>query len=255
MMANRSQEVLVDGQFGPRAESYVTSAVHSQGEDLQSLAGLIGNRPDAVALDLGCGGGHAAFRLSPMVKRVIAYDLAEAMVSVTQTEARKRGLTNVEVQQGVAERLPYDDASFDIVVSRYSTHHWHDAAAGLREARRVLKPGGTAVFMDVFAPGIALLDTWLQSLELLRDSSHVRNYSLAEWHGMLGKAGFGPAATHCYRVALQFRSWIERMNTPSHHVTAIRALQSIAPVDVLHYFEMQSDGTFTVDSMLMLMSG
>jgi hypothetical protein len=45
------------------------------------------------------------------------------------------------------------------------------------------------------------------------------------------------------------------MNTPAHSVTAIRALQSIAPEDVLRYFEVQGDGTFTVDSMLMQMTG
>lgn len=252
-MSTRSQETLVDDQFGPRAASYVTSAVHSRGEDLEALADLIGDRPDAVALDLGCGGGHAAFRLAPKVKQVIAYDLSEAMVNVVRAEGQRRGVVNLQVQQGVAERLPYPDASFDIVVSRYSTHHWHDVNGGLREARRVLKPGGSAVFMDVFTPGVPLLDTWLQSLELLRDSSHVRNYTLAEWHGMLERAGFGPAAVRRYRVTLEFRSWIERMHTPAHHVTAIRALQSGAPQDVSRYFEMQSDGTFTVDSMLMQM--
>jgi ubiquinone/menaquinone biosynthesis C-methylase UbiE len=254
-MSTRSQETLVDGQFGPRAASYLTSAVHARGEDLEHLAQLIGHRPDAVALDLGCGGGHAAFRLAPMVRKVIAYDLSAAMVDATRAEGRKRGFANFEVHQGVAEKLPYQDASVDIVVSRYSTHHWHDASAGLREARRVLKPGGLAVFMDVFAPGVALLDTWLQSIELLRDSSHVRNYTLAEWHGMLESAGFGPAAVRRYRVQLQFRSWIERMNTPAPCVTAIRALQTTAPDDVVRHFEMQSDGTFTVDSMLMQMNG
>ena len=254
-MSTRSQETVVDDQFGPRAASYVTSAVHSAGEDLQSLRNIIGKRPNAVALDLGCGGGHAAYLLAPLVRQVTAYDLSEAMTEVTRTEAQRRGLTNLEVQKGVAERLPYADASFDIVVSRYSTHHWRDAGLGLREARRVLRPGGLAVFMDVFAPGAVLLDTWLQSLELLRDSSHVRNYNLAEWHDLLAVAGFGPVTSRCYRVTLQFQSWIVRMNTPSHHVTAIRALQVSAPIDVLRYFEIQADGTFTVDSMLMLTSG
>ncbi len=250
-MSSRSQETLVDAQFGPRAAAYVTSAVHARGEDLEALAELIGDRPEADALDLGCGGGHAAFRLAPLVRHVTAYDLSPAMVGVVRTEAASRGLANLDADQGVAERLPYPDARFDIVVSRYSAHHWHDAGAGLREARRVLKPGGLAVFMDVFAPGVPLLDTWLQSLELLRDSSHVRNYSLAEWHRMLEAAGFGPAATRRYRIFMQFRSWIERMNTPAHHVTAIRALQAAAPEDVRRYFEIKDDGSFTMDSMLM----
>lgn len=254
-MSTRTQETLVDDQFGPRAASYVTSVVHSRGEDLDALRILIGRRPDDRVLDIGCGGGHTALLLAPLVRHVTACDLSQAMVDVTRAEAHARGIANLTVHQGVAERLPYGDAAFDVVVSRYSVHHWHDAPGGLAEARRVLKPGGVAVFMDVVAPGVPLLDTWLQSIELLRDTSHVRNYSLAEWNGMLRSAGFGPAVTQCYRVTLQFGAWIERMNTPAHHVTAIRALQSAAPREVSRHFEIQGDGTFTVDSMMMHMPG
>jgi SAM-dependent methyltransferase len=254
-MSIRTQETVVNDQFGPQAASYLASAVHARGEDLQSLREIIDHRPDALALDLGCGGGHVAFLLAPRVRQVTAYDLSPAMVEVTRAEAQNRGFTNLRAQQGVVEQLPFADAAFDVVVSRYSTHHWHDVGAGLREARRVLKPGGTAVFMDVVAPGRPLLDTWLQSLELLRDPSHVRNYSLAEWHGMLSTAGFGAATARCYRVVLGFQPWIERMNTPADHVTSIRALQSSAPADVIRHFDIQRDGTFTVDSMLMSMTG
>jgi SAM-dependent methyltransferase len=189
------------------------------------------------------------------VARVIAYDLSQAMIDVTRTEARRRGLDNVEVQRGVAEKLPFDDASFDVVVSRYSVHHWHDAEAGLREARRVLKVGGLAVFMDVATPGLPLLDTWLQSLELLRDPSHVRNYSAAEWQRMVAAAGFRATMIRCHRIRLEFQPWIERMNTPAPQVNAIRALQSIAPEDVTRYFEVEGDGSFSVDSMLMQVQG
>jgi SAM-dependent methyltransferase len=251
----RTQEAVVDAQFGPRASSYATSSVHSSGEDLEVLKQIIGERPGAVALDLGCGGGHAAYVLAPRVARVIAYDLSQAMIDVTRREARRRGLDNLDVHQGVAERLPFDDATFDIIVSRYSVHHWHHAEAGLHEARRVLKAGGLAVFMDIATPGSPLLDTWLQSIELLRDPSHVRNYSVAEWQRMQAAAGFRHIMTRCHRVRLEFQPWIERMNTPAPQVTAIRALQSVAPEDVLRYFEVEGDGTFSVDSMLMQMEG
>ncbi|MDN8820283.1 class I SAM-dependent methyltransferase, partial [Staphylococcus aureus] len=89
--------------------------------------------------------------------------------------AADRALTNIMTERGAAESLPFADASFDYVFSRYSAHHWSDLGLALREVRRVLKPGGVAAFIDVMSPGSPLLDTYLQAVEVLRDTSHVRN--------------------------------------------------------------------------------
>src|SRR5580704_7966931 len=108
----RSQKLVVADQFGPQASSYLNSAVHSRGEDLVALADIVGARPSAVALDLGCGAGHDAFLLAPVVKSVIAYDLSAGMVAITRAEAERRGLGNLQVQRGVVEQLPYADGTF-----------------------------------------------------------------------------------------------------------------------------------------------
>ena len=254
-MSERNHEAVVNEQYSPRALAYLTSAVHAQGEDLAQLSHIVGARPDSLALDLGCGGGHAAFLLAPLVKKVVAYDLSEAMVATVRAEAARRGLDNLDARHGSAERLPCPDAAFDIVVSRYSVHHWRDARAGLRETRRVLKPSGLAVFMDVVTPGLPLLDTWLQSVELLRDPSHVRNYSIPEWRSMLREAGLQPGEASRFKLRLEFASWIQRMNTTEVHVQAIQALRERAAAEVTKYFSVESDGSFTVDSILIRAEG
>lgn len=250
MTETDSHNAIVNSQFNPRADAYLTSAVHANGEDLEQMAGIVGKRPDAIALDMGCGGGHAAFRLAPLVNKVVAYDLSDIMLNVVADEAGRRGLDNVVTKLGAAESLPCPSESFDVAVTRYSVHHWRDVPAGLAQMRRVLKPGGMAIFMDVITPGIPLLDTWLQSLELLRDPSHVRNASLVEWRALLTTAGFtvGPATT--FRLRLDFSSWIERMKTPESHVLAIRSLQQRAGSEVSKYFAIEEDGSFTVDTLL-----
>lgn len=249
-MNTDSHNAIVSNQFSPMAHSYFTSSVHANGADLEQMVNLVGERPDAIALDMGCGGGHATFRLAPLVKKVVAYDLSESMLTVVADEARRRGFDNVEIQQGAVESLPYPSASFDVVVSRYSAHHWQAVSAGLAEMRRVLKPGGLAICMDVISPGEPLLDTWLQSLELLRDPSHVRDASLAEWCGLLSTAGFAVATVTKFRLRLEFAPWVDRMKTPESHVTAIRSLQQRAGSDVTKYFAMEDDGSFTVDTVL-----
>src|SRR5579859_6577960 len=120
-----SHEAVVNAQFGARAGAYLTSAVHAKGADLDALAALARQHPEAAALDLGCGGGHATFAVAPHVRSVVAYDLAPEMLAVVANAAATRGLGNVATQQGVVERLPFADASFDLVMSRYSAHHWH----------------------------------------------------------------------------------------------------------------------------------
>jgi len=251
-MQERSHEAVVSDQFSPRALSYLTSAVHAQGKDLEQLKEIVGSRPQASGLDLGCGGGHVSFLLAPLLEKIVAYDLSAAMLATVGGEAERRGLTNLETRQGSVEKLPFADASFDLVVSRYSAHHWHDAAAGLREAYRVLKPGGLGIFMDVVAPASPLLDTWLQSLELLRDPSHVRNYTIGQWQGMLERSGFQPAALSTFRLRLEFSSWIERMRTPEPHMRAIRSLQAMAGSAVARHFAIEAEGSFTLDTMLMI---
>ena len=250
MAAGKSQEALVGGQFGARAEAYLRSAVHAQGRDLQDLAALAGNRREARVLDLGCGGGHVTFAVAARVREVVAYDLSPEMLEVVARAARERGLGNVTTQQGVVENLPFAEGSFDLVLSRYSAHHWRDFEAGLREAARVLKPGGVAAFVDTVSPGTPLLDTFFQAIELLRDCSHVRNYSRAEWETAIARAGLVPGETSAYRLRLDFASWVERMRTPKLQVDAIRALQAAMSASVTRAFAIEPDGSFAIDTAL-----
>ena len=242
-----NHQQLIDRQFGDRAQAYLDSEVHAHGEELQMLAGVAREHPGAHVLDLGCGGGHVSFSVAPWADSVIAYDLAESMLSTVRAAATARGFANVQVQQGVAERLPFPDDNFDFVFSRFSAHHWSDPASALREVRRVLRPHGEAIFVDVVSPGVAVLDTHLQCVEVLRDASHVRDYSVKEWLSFMTSAGLMSTGHSMQRLRLDFVSWVERMHTPELLCQAIRALQETVGDEVRRYFEIEIDGSFTTD--------
>lgn len=242
-----SHTTLVRQQFGDQARAYLDSAVHAQGSEFLALREAVSASPDARVLDLGCGAGHVAFQIAPLVREVIAYDLSRQMLEVVASAASERGLENLHTARGAAEKLPFDRGEFDFVFSRYSAHHWNDVGLALREVRRVLKPGGTAAFIDVCAPGVALLDTHLQTVELLRDTSHVRDYANAEWQRLLGEAGLQVQHHQMQRLRLDFTSWVTRMRTPAVYVDAIRALWLGAPAEVRDYFEVAEDGSFSTD--------
>ncbi len=247
MAQEDSHESVVGGQFGARAGAYLKSAVHAGGEDLQALVSLVADHPGGRVLDLGCGGGHVTFNVARHASEVMAYDLSQEMLDVVAGEAMKRGLSNVRTRKGVAEKLPFDDASFDMVLSRFSAHHWQDLELALREVSRVLKPGGVAGFANSISPGRPLLDTYYQTVEMLRDCSHVRNYTRAEWETAMARAGLVSLSHHRFRLRLEFSSWVERMQTPQVQVDVIRALQKSVSRAASGYFETEPDGSFTFD--------
>lgn len=245
---NKQHASLVARQFGPRAAAYVASEVHAHGADLDQAAELLRGHSSARILDLGCGGGHISFTAAPLVREVIAYDISPEMLAAVAQVAAERRFANLAMHQGAAEHLPFADASFDFVLSRYSAHHWHGFGRALAEACRVLRPDGTALFMDAVSPGIGLLDTYLQTAELLRDPSHVRDYAIEEWTRALDFAGFATRSVTKRRVRLEFATWVARMHTPPVHVEAIRSLQGKMAEDVIHHFEIEPDGSFTIDT-------
>lgn len=242
---------VVQRQFGEQASAYLNSAVHAQGAEFALLQAALARHGDARVLDLGCGAGHVSFHVAPTVAEVVAYDLSEQMLAVVEATAKARGLTNVQTRLGAAESLPFADDEFDFVFSRYSAHHWSDLGLALREVRRVLKPGGMAAFIDVIAPGLPLLDTHLQTLEVLRDSSHVRDYSCAEWLQQVGAAGLRVTSHNRQRLHIDFASWVERMRTPEVFRQAILALQQAVGDEVREYFEVAADGSFSFDVLVL----
>jgi SAM-dependent methyltransferase len=245
----RLHETLVEDQFGPRANAYLHSAVHSEGDDLDLLEEVARRKKPDRAVDVGTGGGHVAYRLARHAHSVTAVDLSSAMTDAVEAAATQRGLANIETCVAPAERMPFADASFDFLACRFSAHHWRDFEAGLREARRIMRPGATGIFVDVVSQRDAVFDTHLQAIEVLRDPSHVRDYTMVEWIGALGRAGLQLQNAQTRRLRIDYPAWVERMRTPQSHRAAIRSLQRGASTETAKYFAIEADGSFTLDTL------
>ena len=107
---------------------------------------LVAGTPEPRILDVGCGSGALLRLLGGLLPdaRLTGVDPADAMVREAAASTR------ADVREAAAESLPFGDAAFDLVVSSSSFSHWEDRAAGLRECRRVLAPGGALLLADVF---------------------------------------------------------------------------------------------------------
>ena len=230
----------VQQQFGSVAANYVTSAVHARGADLERIGQEAAALKPKLALDVGTAAGHVALALAPHAGAVVGLDLTAAMLSQAQRQVAARGAANVRLVRGDVERLPLRDARVDLATSRYSAHHYPHPAEFAREATRVLRPGGQLLLSDTVAPPDAELDAWIDRIERLRDPSHVRDYTVAEWHAYLTAAGLRAETLVEWHLELDFEDWLTRMNTPAESAAALRAMLVQAPAATRTAFDVST---------------
>ena len=228
----RDAKQQVQSRFGDVAANYRASKVHAAGPDLDLMVESAQLNADSLALDAGCGAGHTALAFAPAAGQVIACDFTASMLAQLVALAQQRAVDNVIAQLADVEYLPFADNTFDLVVTRYSGHHWLHPQRALAEFRRLLKDGGQLLISDIMACEDFARDTFLQTIELLRDPSHVRDYRISEWRHLLAAAGFDSEVLLTFDLPLHFGAWTRRMATPRQNAEMIKSLFSGASDDI-----------------------
>jgi flavin reductase (DIM6/NTAB) family NADH-FMN oxidoreductase RutF/protein-L-isoaspartate O-methyltransferase len=119
------------------------------GSLLQALTLLADPSPDARCLDIGCGTGRIVRDLAARSRHVVTgVDPSAPMLERARMRARKLGAENVSFEEGRAEALPFANESFDCVTASNLLLHLADPVAALKEAARVLRPGGRLALLE-----------------------------------------------------------------------------------------------------------
>jgi SAM-dependent methyltransferase len=188
--------------WSDRADAYRTSAIHSQGLDLDLTVEWCEPGPGVTVLDVATGGGHVARRLRELGATVVTVDPAPGMKADTTAPA---------------EDLPFADGSFDAVACRVAAHHFADVLQAVKEMARVAKH--RVVICDN-----TFVSESSEEADRVRDPSHVRNYGIAEWHSFFELAGLDVAAEEFMQRPLEIQPWLDRAQTPPQDQPRVREL-------------------------------
>jgi SAM-dependent methyltransferase len=183
-----------------RAEAYRESDAHREGKDLELLVEWAAGA--RTALDVATGGGHVARRLREAGLDVVTCDPAPGM----RPDVICR-----------AEHLPFADGSFDAVACRVAAHHFEDADEAVREMARVARD-------HVLVSDTVFMGEHVEEAERLRDPSHVRNYSEAEWRARLEAAGLIVEEARRLSQPILLEPWLARTGCAGEEAARVRAL-------------------------------
>jgi SAM-dependent methyltransferase len=211
-------------QFDRAAAAYGTSPIFAQGHDLAVMVETAAPTKEMTVLDVGCAAGHTALAFAPHVREVVGVDLSRDMLAEAARQATARGITNVRWEEASAAALPYADGAFDIVACRMVVHHFPSLIPSLTEMARLLKRGGQFIVVDIISPEDAALADFINHIEVLRDPSHSRDWSLSEWEAAGERIGVPFAMVARWDLPLDFADWTARQQTPPAAVAQLETL-------------------------------
>jgi len=214
--------------FSEAAFNYYISSDHIKGDDLDLIRKNFKNNEFECLLDVATGAGHCAAAVP--AKRRCTLDPSIPMLKT----AKEKFTLNTPVC-AVAEAMPFADNTFDIVTCRIAMHHFKSPDLFFREAKRVLRPLGWMILIDNI---VDVEDSYLNVIEYIRDSTHVRSYRLDEILDFAGN-DFRLIDYTCLFKKHDFPEWAGRLGGEAETLERIENAFKDLPDDIQKELEVE----------------
>jgi ubiquinone/menaquinone biosynthesis C-methylase UbiE len=219
----QAQHDVVRREFGKQAARFGEQGLTLSNQAyLQWMVEQLDLQPHFEVLDVAAGTGHLSRAIAPYVKRVVALDLTLEMLAQGRQEAEQQGLTNLVFEQGEAEQLAYANEAFDLVVTRFSLHHFADPRQPVQEMVRVCRRGGRVAVIDIVSPDDPAVAATYNHLEHLRDPSHLRALTADELQQLMRETGLDLVHTASREVEVQLDRWLDLTRAAPEARQAVR---------------------------------
>lgn len=177
----KSHNMEIIEQFTKQAIPFANMPAHLDAIELLIKMSAVDKQK--TVLDVACGPGLVSCAFAPHAKFVNGIDLTKQMIIEARKLSTKKQLNNISFDIGDVSTLPYPDKSFDIVLTRYTFHHFINPKAILEEMIRVCKPNGIILIADVVLPPEKV--DYYNKMERLRDPSHTSALTHQEFSRLL----------------------------------------------------------------------
>lgn len=200
---NHDEEII--NQFTRQAIPFTQLPGHL--DSIQMLIELSNLNADDLVLDVACGPGLVACEFAGTARHVTGIDITREMIRQARKRQQEKGLSNISWDIGTAVPLPYNTASFSVVLTRYSFHHFLDPQAVLKEMIRVCKPNGVVLVAD--AALAADKANAYNRMEKLRDPSHTEALSYEQWEQLMLESGLKNLRYGSYKVEMELEKQLK----------------------------------------------
>jgi ubiquinone/menaquinone biosynthesis C-methylase UbiE len=210
LLMQQTQHDVIRREFGQQAARFGEQGLTLSNQAyLQWMVEQLDLQPHFEVLDVAAGTGHLSRAIAPHVKHVVGLDLTPEMLAQGRHAAEQQGLTNLVFEQGEAEHLSYAHERFDLVVTRFSLHHFADPQGPLQEMVRVCRRGGRVAVIDIVSPDDPAVAITYNHLERLRDPSHVRALTADELQRLMRTTGLTLVHTASRDVEVHLERWLD----------------------------------------------